>query len=77
MFLEPFYVYYRKRFFIMIIKILVFLFILSLLNVIREGYNFIVAVKKVTLFNPSIVRKVLLMVSLATVLTILITGFNI
>lgn len=61
----------------MIIKILVFLFILSLLNVIREGYNFIVAVKKVTLFNPSIVRKVLLMVSLATVLTILITGFNI
>ena len=61
----------------MIIKILVFLFILSLLNVIREGYNFIVAVKKVTLFNPSIVRKVLLMVSLATLLTILITGFNI
>ena len=61
----------------MIIKILVFLFILSLLNIIREGYNFIVAVKKVTLFNPSIVRKVLLMVSLATVLTILITGFNI
>ena len=61
----------------MIIKILVFLFILSLLNVIREGYNFIVAVKKVTLFNPSIVRKVLLMLSLATVLTILITGFNI
>lgn len=61
----------------MIIKILVFLFILSLLNIIREGYNFIVAVKKVTLFNPSIVRKVLLMVSLATLLTILITGFNI
>lgn len=61
----------------MIIKILVFLFILSLLNIIREGYNFIVAVKKVTLFNPSIVRKVLLMLSLATVLTILITGFNI
>ena len=61
----------------MVIKILVFLFILSLLNVIREGYNFIVAVKKLTLFNPSIVRKVLLMVSLATVLTILITGFNI
>ena len=61
----------------MVIKILVFLFILSLLNIIREGYNFIVAVKKVTLFNPSIVRKVLLMVSLATVLTILITGFNI
>jgi hypothetical protein len=61
----------------MVIKILVFLFILSLLNIIREGYNFIVAVKKVTLFNPSIVRKVLLMVSLATFLTILITGFNI
>lgn len=61
----------------MIIKILVFLFILSLLNIIREGYNFIVAVKNVTLFNPSIVRKVLLMVSLATLLTILITGFNI
>ena len=61
----------------MVIKILVFLFILSLLNVIREGYNFIVAVKKVTLFNPSIVRKVLFMLSLATVLTILITGFNI
>ena len=61
----------------MVIKFLVFLFILSLLNVIREGYNFIVAVKKVTLYNPSIVRKVLLMVSLATVLTILITGFNI
>ena len=61
----------------MIIKILVFLFILSLLNIIREGYNFIVAVKKVTLFNPSIVRKVLLMVSLATLLTILITGFKI
>jgi len=61
----------------MVIKILVFLFILSLLNIIREGYNFIVAVKKVTLFNPSIVRKVLLMVSLATLLTILITGFNI
>ena len=61
----------------MIIKILVFLFILSLLNIIREGYNFIVAVKKVTLFNPSIVRKVLLMLSLATVLTMLITGFNI
>lgn len=61
----------------MIIKILVFLFILSLLNIIREGYNFFVAVKKVTLFNPSIVRKVLLMLSLATVLTILITGFNI
>lgn len=61
----------------MTIKILVFLFILSLLNIIREGYNFIVAVKKVTLFNPSIVRKVLLMVSLATLLTILITGFNI
>ena len=61
----------------MVIKILVFLFILSLLNIIREGYNFIVAVKKVTLFNPSIVRKVLLVVSLATLLTILITGFNI
>lgn len=61
----------------MVIKILVFLFILSLLNIIREGYNFIVAVKKVTLFNPSIVRKVLLMLSLATLLTILITGFNI
>ena len=59
----------------MVSKILVFLFIFSILNVIREGFKFYVGVKNED-YETTPLRRIGLGVSISYILTILITGFT-
>lgn len=61
----------------MLTKLFVFLFILSCVTIVREGYNFIAAFRTTRPYTSTLARRVTLIISIAVFLTLIITGFGV
>lgn len=57
------------------VKILTFLLIMCILNVIKEGISIAIAYKQEKPYNTSTLNNIMTMVSLSYIITIIICGF--